>query len=121
MTQRVDDTAEHFLADGHRGNPAGALDGISFADLVAFTEEDATHIVLFKVQHHAEHAMRKLDELAHERLCQAVHTGNAITDLQDRPDVVHVGFFFETCQLLSQNCRYLIRSYFCHWFVLSCL
>ena len=95
LAERVEHASEHLFADRHRCHAAGALDRVALLDLMAFAEEDATHVVLFEVQHHAEHAVREFHEFAHERLGEAVDARNTVAHLQHRPDIVDVGLFFE--------------------------
>ena len=48
-TQRIDDTADHGIADGHTHNAAGTTDRIAFFDQIVFTEQYGADIVFFQV------------------------------------------------------------------------
>ncbi len=80
LAERVDDAAEHRVADRHRDDAAGALDLVAFLDLLVVAEQHGADAVLFEVQRDAEHAVRKLDHLAGHRPLDAVHARDAVTD-----------------------------------------
>ena len=40
LAERVDDAAEHAVADGHRQDAAGGLDRLAFLDVVGVAEHD---------------------------------------------------------------------------------
>ena len=50
LPERVDDAADHGLADRHARDLAGALDLVAFAELGVVAENDGADLILFKVQ-----------------------------------------------------------------------
>ena len=45
IAERVDDAAEHFLADRNVDDRAGALDGLAFLDVAVGAENDDADVV----------------------------------------------------------------------------
>ena len=86
LAERVHHAAEHLLADRHRDDAPGSLDGVAFLDLAEFAEEHRADAFLFEVQRDAEHAVRELEHLAGHRVLDAVHACDAVTDRDDAPD-----------------------------------
>src|SRR5262249_23881661 len=90
LAQRVDDAAEELVANRNRNDPAGALDRVAFLDLFELAEQHCANALLFEIQRDAVHAVRELEHLARHRVFDAVHTGNAIPNRNDAPDLRHV-------------------------------
>ena len=92
LSERVDDAAEHFVADRHRDDAARALDGVAFLDFLELAEEHGADALLFEVQRDAEHAVRELEHLAGHGVLDAVHARDAVADRDDAADLgdVHV-------------------------------
>ena len=84
LAERVDDAAEQLVADRHRDDAAGALDGVAFLDLRELAEQHRADALLFEVQRDAEHAVRELEHLAGHRVLDAVHARDAVADRDDR-------------------------------------
>ncbi len=59
--ERVDDAADHRLADRHREQLAGAPDLVALLDLQVVAEDDDADRALFEVEHLAHGAVRELD------------------------------------------------------------
>ena len=86
LAERVDDAAEHRVADRHRDDAAGALDRIAFLDLLGVAEQHRADALLFEVERDAEHAVRELEHLAGHGALDAVDAGDAVADRDDAAD-----------------------------------
>ena len=86
LTERVDDATEHLVADRHRDDASGALDGVAFLDLLEVAEQHGADAVFFEVQRNAEHAVRELEHLAGHRALDAMHARDTITDRDNASD-----------------------------------
>src|SRR5947209_13826048 len=80
VAERVDDAAEHFLADRHVDNGAGALDRLAFLDVAVGTENDDADIVAFEIDRHAAHERLELDQLTGLHIVYADEASNANAD-----------------------------------------
>ena len=78
LTERVDDAAEQAFADRHFGDSAGALDLVAFLDGLRVAEQHGADVVLFEVQHHPVHLMRKFEQLAERGVLQSVDSGDTV-------------------------------------------
>ena len=85
--ERIDDPAEQRLADRHLDDAARGLDGVAFLDRGGVAEEDRADGLLLEVEGEAHHPVRELEHLGRERGVEAVDLGDAVADLDDRPDV----------------------------------
>jgi hypothetical protein len=65
--------------------------------------------VLLEVQRQAEDAVRRLEQLAHHAVLQAVDPGDAVADRDDRPLLADVDASLETLDLLPEDARDLVR------------
>src|SRR5439155_21545950 len=72
LAERVDDAAEHGVADGHRDEAPGAFHLVAFLDLREVAEQHGAGAVLFEVERDAEHAVRELEHLAGHHALDAV-------------------------------------------------
>ncbi len=63
LAQRVDHTSNQGFTHGHRHDPAGTLDGVTFLDMLVWTENNTTDVVLFQVKSHPENATREFKQL----------------------------------------------------------
>ena len=81
ITERVvTRPSQDRLAHRDLGDPPGTLDDVPLLDVNVLAHDGDTHVVLFEVEHQAENATRKFDELKGHGLFQPVDTGDAITD-----------------------------------------
>ena len=81
LAEGVDDTAEHAVADRHREDAAGRLDGLALLDLVDVAEHDGADRVLVEVEGEADRAVLELQQLVDGGVGQPGHAGDAVTDL----------------------------------------
>ena len=90
--ERVDDAAEHLVADRHRDDSAGALDRVAFLDFRELAEQHGADALLFEVQRDAEDAVRELEHLARHGVLDAVDARDAVAERDDAADFgdVHV-------------------------------
>ena len=86
LAEGVDDAAEHAVADGHREDAAGRLDGLALLDLVDVAEHDGADRVLVEVEGEADGAVLELEQLVHGGVGQARDAGDAVADLGDAAD-----------------------------------
>ena len=99
----IHDPPDDGLPDRHFRDAAGALDGVAFFDILIRAKNDRTHIVLFKVQRNAFDAAGELQQLAGHGIIQAVNLGDAVADLQDRPDFGHIHLLLERLNLVADD------------------
>ena len=112
LAHGVEHAADDAVADGHRGDGAGALDLVAFLDVRVGTHDGDTDGILFEVQHDAEDVPGKLDHLAGHDVLQTVHAGDAVTHLQDRADALDAEIAVVVLQLLRQDRADLFRPQF---------
>ena len=90
IAQRVDDAADHGIADRHRHHLAGALDGVALLDLLPLAEQHRGDVVLLEVQRQPGHAVGQLQLLQGDAAHQPVDAGDAVADLDDGADLFDV-------------------------------
>ena len=105
LAERVDDPAEHAVADGHREDAAGRLDGLALFDLVDVAEHDGTDRVLVEVEGEADGAVLELEELVHAGVGQAADAGDAVADFGDAADGAGLERGLETVEVLLERRR----------------
>src|SRR4029079_14513598 len=113
LAERIDDAAEHLVADRHRDNAAGPLDEIAFLDLLELAEQHRADALCLEVQRDPEHAMRELEHLARHGVLEAVHTGDPVADLHDAADLGDIDIHRVTANLLADDLGNLV-SFDCH-------
>src|SRR6266851_3621153 len=118
LTERVDDAANHGLADGHGHDLAGALDGVAFLDLGVVAEEHGSDLVLVEVHGESGDAVGELDELAGHDLVQTVDARDAVAEGDDGSNLIDLDALFEVLNLLAKQLCYLICLDLCHVFLL---
>ena len=84
--ERVDDPAEQRLADRHLDDAAGGLDRVAFLDRRRLAEDDRADRLLLEVEGDAHHPAGELEQLRREGVGEAIDLGDAVADLDDRPD-----------------------------------
>ena len=89
--ERVDDPADHHVADGDRHDVAGAADGVALLDPVPWAEEHGGDVVLLEVQREAGDAVVELELLERDAAVEPVDAGDAVADLDDGADLLDVG------------------------------
>ena len=103
LAERVDDAAEHLVADRHRDDAAGALDDVAFLDGMRVAEEHGADAVLLEVQRDAEDAAGELDHLAGHAALDAVQAGDAVADRDDGADFGDVHVDGVSADLLAED------------------
>src|SRR5487761_1994236 len=88
--QRVHHSPQQGGADGDFHHSPGGLDDIAFLDGGRIAQDDGADGLLGQVQGHAHHAAGELQELGGERALEPVDRGDAVADLDDRPDVARL-------------------------------
>ena len=83
LTERVDHASEHRVADRHREDAAGGLDGLSLFDLEAVTEHHRSDGLFVEVQCEADGAVFELQEFVHGAVGQARNACNTVAHLGD--------------------------------------
>src|SRR5439155_9077244 len=112
LSERVDDTAEHLVTDGHRDDAARAFHEVPFLDLLVLAEQHRAHAFLFEVERDSENAVRELQHLAGHRVVDAVHAGDAVADGDDAADFGDVDVDRVTPDLFADDLGYLVGFYF---------
>ena len=105
----VDDTAEHRVADGHRQDAAGRLDGLAFFDLVDVAQDDGADRVFVEVEGEAHRAVLELQEFVHGGVGQPRDACDAVADLGDTAHGAGLDRRFEAVEVLLE-CRCDISS-----------
>src|SRR6185503_18831062 len=95
VPERVDDAAEKARADRHAHDLARATDRLALLHVVPLPEEGGADVVLLEVERDAGHAVLELEPLECDAVLEAVDTGDAVTDLEDAPDLGEVGLHVE--------------------------
>ena len=103
LAQRIDDAAEHGLADRHLHDAAGALGHVTFFNRGFLAHQHAGHCVLFQIQGHAEHAVWELDELHGHGVFEAIDAGHTVAHLDDLADFREVELLRVGLNLAADN------------------
>ena len=90
VAERVDDAAEHALADRDAHDLAGAADGLALLDELPLTEERDADVVLLEVERDADDAVLELEPLERDAVLEAVDARDAVADLQHGADLGEV-------------------------------
>ena len=85
--ERVDDAADHGLADGDLEHAAGALDEVALLDEGVLAEEHGADVVFFEVEGQTDDVVGQLEHLHGQAVAQAVDTSDPVADLEDGPDL----------------------------------
>ena len=88
LAEGVDDAAEQGVADGHGLDAPGGLDGLLLFEAVDLTQDDGTDGVLVEVEGEPQRPVLELEQLVHRRTGQPGDPGDAVTDLDDAPDLL---------------------------------
>ena len=91
VSERVDDTAEQGLADGHARDAAGAAHGLALRDVLPLAEERRADVVLLEVEREPDDAVLELEHLHRDRVLEPVDAGDSVADLEDGADLGEVG------------------------------
>ena len=102
LAERVDDSAEHRVADGHAEDAAGGLHGLALLDAVGVAEDDGADRLLVEVQRQPDAAVFELEQLVDAAIGQAADAGDAVADLGDAADGAGLERGLETLQVLLE-------------------
>ena len=105
LAEGVDDPAEQAVADRHREDAAGGLDGLALLDVVAVAEHDGADRVLVEVQGQADGAVLELEQLVDADVGQAGDAGDAVADLGDAADRAGLERGLEALEVLLERRR----------------
>ena len=100
LTERVDDATQHFGADRHFQNAAGALDRIAFGDVLVLAQHHRADRITLKVQRHTERVVREFQHLALHHVGQAVDAADAVGHRDDGAFGAHFGGAAERLDLV---------------------
>ena len=107
LAENVDDTAEHTLSHGDRGDFAGALDAHALGDSVDVVEEDYADVALLEVERHAGDAVFKFHKLVGTDIVEAIDMGNAVADFKNSAGFFERHLGVDIVELLFQYFRNL--------------
>src|SRR3972149_6050754 len=110
LAQRVHDTADEAIADGHLDDATGRSDLVALPDPLVVAEDDGADGVFFQVQGHPHDVVGELHQLAVHAAAQAVYAGDAVAGSDHRPHVHRRDGAAELLYLLPDDRRYLFRS-----------
>jgi hypothetical protein len=94
LAERVHDATEEPGAGRHLDDPAGAAHGVVLLDELCLAHQHRAHLVLVEVERHAHHHVpafaHELEQLAGHGVLQTIHASDAVTELDDGPDLADV-------------------------------
>src|SRR5262249_34857403 len=85
--------------DGYLRDAVGALDDVAFLDDLVVAQQHGADLVLLEVEHHPDDVVGEREELAGHRLLEPVDARDAVADLDDAADLLHVDLCLEARQL----------------------
>ena len=103
VAERVDDAAEHPLADRDAHHLPGATHRLALLDELPLAEERHPDVVLLEVEGDADDAVLELEALERDAVLEAVDARNAVADLQHRADLRQVRLDVVLLDSLLQN------------------
>merc|ERR1740139_2064024 len=80
VTEGVNDSAEHTLADGNINDRSGSLDDIALLNFSIVTQDDNTDVVRLQVQSHALHSRLELHHLTSLHFSETKYSSDTITN-----------------------------------------
>jgi len=80
VSEGVNDSSKHALADGDIDNGSGSLDDITLLDLSIVSQHDDSDVVSLEVKSHALNSRVELNHLSGLDLHEAEDSGDTITD-----------------------------------------
>src|ERR1017187_7575043 len=112
--ESVDHAAEEGFAHRDAHDALGAADLIALLNFGEIAEQHGAHLIFFQVHGDAGDVVRELDQLARHDLLEAVDSGDAVTDGDDRADLGDVDGALVVFDFLAQNAGYFVRSNLSH-------
>jgi hypothetical protein len=100
LAERIDDAAEHRLADRHLEDAARRLDRVALGDVQVVAEHHRADRVLLEVQRQAEGVARELEHLAVGGVRQPVDAHDAVRHRDHGADIAGDGRGLELEDLL---------------------
>jgi hypothetical protein len=98
FTTRTDER----VADRHRHDACGALDGVALADLLRLAEQHRADRVLLEVERQAHDAVRQLQELPRHAALEAADARDAVAHAQHAAHLGDVDIGLEAPELLAK-------------------
>jgi hypothetical protein len=105
LTEGVNNTTKHGLANRNIDNLASPLHGFTFFDKTIGTEKHHTDLAGFQVHAHSLDARREFDQLLSLDIAHAMDTGDTVTDGQDTASLGQAGLFLHTTDSLLEDGR----------------
>ena len=103
VAERVDDAAEHPLADRDAHHLAGAAHRLALLDELPLAEERHPDVVLLEVEGDADDPVLELEALERDAVLESVDACDAVADLQHRADLRQVCLDVVLLDSLLQN------------------
>ncbi len=88
LAQGVHHTAQQRVADRDGLDAPGRLDGLLLLEAVHLAQDDGADRVLVEVEREPERPVLELEQLVHRGAGQPRDAGDAVTDLDDAPDLL---------------------------------
>ena len=89
LSERIDNTSQHGIANGNLNHSSGRLDSIAFTDIFCTAQKYHADVILFQIQHHAVYIPGELKKLALHGIFQTMYTRNSIRHLDDSTYICH--------------------------------
>jgi len=112
LSDGVNNTANQCVAYRNFGDAAGTLNRIALFNLGELTENSGADVIFFQVENHTGYAAGKLQQLTGHGTCQAVDTGNTVTDGDDCAGFRHLNLLAILLDLFSDDLADLFGSDF---------
>ena len=103
LSECIDNASDERIADRHFNNGAGRLDDVSLFDTFVGSQNNAAHVVLFQVHGHAVDPVRELQQFTGHAVVQSIDAGDAVTDLDDGPEIRYFHPVFVLLDLLTDH------------------
>jgi hypothetical protein len=109
LAQGVDDAPQHPVADRHRQDAAGPLDGVALLDVGGLAQDHASDLVLFEVQRQAEHPAGELQQLVRHGRWEPGHPGDPVARHHDSAHLFALHGGFEALDVFPEGLPDLLR------------
>ena len=101
LAERVDDAADHGIADRNAHDASGALYLVAFLDFGVFAEQHRADLIFFEVHGDAGHAVRERQKFAGHDVVESIDTRDAVAQGDDGARLVHGDLSFVVLDLLA--------------------
>jgi hypothetical protein len=95
LPERIDDAAEHGLADGDADDRARPPHRLALLHVLPLAEERDADVVLLEVESDPDHAVLELEPLERNAVLEPVDAGDPVADLEDGADLGEIGLDVE--------------------------